>query len=56
MLARRLTCIACDAPFDMPAEGLAPKRPDLGRVNRLYDETGIGVNLRRQAERIADLY
>ncbi|MGH8130188.1 MAG: 5'-3' exonuclease [Steroidobacteraceae bacterium] len=56
MLARKLTGIACDAPFEHPASGLRPGLPDLGAINALYDEAGIGTALRRQAERIADLY
>lgn len=54
MLARRLTGIACDAPYDRPAAGLKPGTPDLGAINALYDEAGIGMALRRQAERVAD--
>jgi DNA polymerase-1 len=55
MLARRLTEIACDAPVERPDTGLRPTRPDLGNINALYDEAGIGMALRRQAERVADL-
>jgi len=55
MLARRLTGIACDAPVERPKTGLVPVAPDLGDINALYDEAGIGVALRRQAERVADL-
>jgi 5'-3' exonuclease len=55
MLARRLTGIACDAPVERPATGLRPASPDLGAINALYDETGIGMALRRQAERVLDL-
>jgi len=55
MLARRLTGIACDAPLARPATGLRPTPPDLGTINALYDEAGIGTALRRQAERVADL-
>ena len=55
MLARQLTGIACDAPYDRPASGLKPNTPDLGAINALYDEAGIGMALRRQAERVADL-
>ena len=55
MLARQRTGIACDAPFDMPKSGLRPARPDLGRINALFDEAGIGMALRRQAERVAAL-
>ena len=55
LLARRLTGIVCDAPIKQPSTGLRPTRPDLGNINALYDETGIGMPLRRQAERISDL-
>ncbi len=55
MLARRLTGIACDAPIDAGA-GLRPAKPDLGAINALYDEANIGMGLRRQAERLADLH
>ena len=56
MLARKLTGIACDAPIDDPESVLAPRRPDLGAINALFDEANIGTALRRQAERIADLH
>ncbi len=56
LLARRLTAIACDAPMADPEFVLRPRRPDLGRINALYDEANFGSALRRQAERIADLY
>jgi 5'-3' exonuclease len=55
MLARQLTEIACDAPVERPANGLRPAKPDLGTINALYDEAGIGMALRRQAERVSDL-
>jgi 5'-3' exonuclease len=54
-LARKLTGIACDAPFDNPERSLRRSRPKLGDINALYDEADIGTALRRQAERIADL-
>ena len=56
LLARRLTGLACDAPIVEPESWLRPRRPDLGRLNALYDETGFGPALRRQAERLADLH
>ena len=56
MLARQLTGIACDATFDRPATGLRPQPPDLGAINALFDSAGIGTALRRQAERVSDLY
>ena len=55
MMARRLTGIACDAPVDRPESGLRPTTPDLGTINALFDEAGIGMALRRQAERVSDL-
>jgi len=55
MLARQLTGIACDVPVDRPPTGLRPQAPDLGAINALFDEAGIGTALRRQAERVSDL-
>ncbi len=55
MLARRLTGIVCDAPIDHPATGMRPSPPKLGEINALYDEAGIGMALRLQAERVSDL-
>ena len=53
-LARRLTGIALDAPVrDGP---LDPVGPRLGEINALFDEVDFGMALRRQAQRIADLY
>ena len=56
MLARQLTGIATDAPIDPTVGAMSPKRPDLGDINALFDEADIGMALRRQAERISDLY
>lgn len=55
-LARRLTGIACDVPIDDAEKYLRPVKPDLGAINALFDEANIGMALRRQAERVADLY
>jgi 5'-3' exonuclease len=55
MLARQLTGIACDAPVEQPSCGLRPQTPDLGAINALFDTAGIGMALRRQAQRVADL-
>ncbi len=55
MLARRLTGIACDAPYERPESGLRPVAPDLDAINALFDEAGIGHALRRQAERVSAL-
>ena len=56
MLARQLTGIACDAPIDRAEERLQPVAPKLGEINALFDEAGIGTALRRQAERVSDIY
>lgn len=53
-LARRLTGIAFDAPVEDVS--LAPARARLGELNALFDEADFGMALRRQAERIADIY
>jgi 5'-3' exonuclease len=55
ILARKLTGIACDAPLERRESGLRPTAPDLGAINALYDEAGLGMALRRQAERVSDL-
>jgi len=55
VLARRLTGIACDAPIEETESGLRPRQPDLGRLNALFDRAGVGMALRRQAERVSDL-
>jgi MauM/NapG family ferredoxin protein len=56
LLARRLTGIACDVPIDDVETGLQPSAPKLGEINALFDEAGIGTALRRQAERVSDIY
>ena len=56
MLARKLTGIACDAPIEEAETAMQPSAPKLGEINALYDEAGIGMALRRQAERISDIY
>ena len=56
MLARQLTGIACDAPIEDAENLLQPSAPKLGDINALYDEAGIGTALRRQAERVSDIY
>jgi 5'-3' exonuclease len=55
-LARRLTGIACDAPMVDIEKLMQPSPPKLGEINALFDEAGIGVALRRQAERVSDIY
>jgi len=55
-LARRLTGIACDAPMENIETLMQPSAPKLGEINALYDEAGIGTALRRQAERVSDIY
>jgi len=54
-LARKLTGIACEVPMERPATGLKPVAPNLGAINALFDQAGIGTALRRQAERVSDL-
>ena len=56
MLARRLTGIACDAPIEDAEAAMQPSAPRLGEINALFDEAGIGSALRRQAERVSDIY
>ena len=56
ILARKLTGIHCDAPIDPIQKDLSPQYPDLGAINAFYDEVNIGTVLRRQAERISELY
>ena len=56
MLARRLTGIACDAPIENAETAMQPSAPRLGDINALFDEAGIGMALRRQAERVSDIY
>lgn len=56
MLARQLTGIACDAPIDDAETAMQPSAPKLGAINALFDEAGIGTALRRQAERVSDIY
>lgn len=56
LLARRLTGIACDAPIDNAEQLMQPSAPKLGEINALFDEAGIGTALRRQAERVSDIY
>ncbi|MGI9248146.1 MAG: 5'-3' exonuclease [Woeseiaceae bacterium] len=56
MLARRLTGIACDAPIENAELAMQPSAPSLGEINALFDEAGIGMALRRQAERVSDIY
>lgn len=55
-LARRLTGIACDAPMPDAETLMQPCAPKLGEINALFDEAGIGMALRRQAERVSDIY
>ena len=56
VLARKLTGIACDAPIENAEAAMRPSVARLGDINALFDEANIGMALRRQAERVADLY
>lgn len=55
-LARQLTGIACDVPIENAEALMQPAAPKLGEINALFDEAGIGMALRRQAERVSDIY
>tara|TARA_B100001063_G_C16736648_1_gene542395 strand:- start:605 stop:1510 length:906 start_codon:yes stop_codon:yes gene_type:complete len=55
-LARQLTGIACDAPMVSVEQLLRPSIPKLKEINELFDETGVGTALRRQAERVSKIY
>ena len=52
-LARRLTVIACDMPFEFSLEMLRRRKPDLDALGDFYDRHRFGAALRRQAERLA---
>lgn len=56
ILARKLTGIACDVPIENAEAAMQPSAPRLGEINALFDEACIGTALRRQAERISDIY
>lgn len=56
ILSRKLTGIACDAPMENVEALMQPSAPRLGEINALFDEAGIGTALRRQAERVSDIY
>ncbi|MEM1173830.1 MAG: 5'-3' exonuclease H3TH domain-containing protein [Pseudomonadota bacterium] len=56
MLSRRLTGIACDVPIDDTESLIRPSGPRLGELNALFDEADFGMALRRQVERVADIY
>lgn len=55
-LARKLTGIACDAPMSDVEQLLRPSAPKLEEINNIFDEAGIGTSLRRQAERVFEIY
>jgi 5'-3' exonuclease len=53
-LARRLTRIACDMPFEFESSDLERRAPALDALGAFYDHAGFGAMLRRQAQRIAE--
>ena len=53
-LSRELARIRCDAPMEANESTLQRKSPALEELFALYDETGFGPSLRKQAERIAE--
>lgn len=54
LLARQLTEIACDMPLDASLQSLQRRKPDMQRLDDVYDAAGFGRLLRNQAERIAN--
>jgi DNA polymerase I len=52
-LARRLTEIACDMPFDVGRDDLTRRAPDMTGLTAFFDRHNFGPMLRRQAERLA---
>lgn len=55
-MSRQLTQIRYDAPVESHEEALARQMPDLDGLNSIYDGVGFGDGLRRQAQRIMDMY
>ncbi|MBC8027325.1 MAG: exodeoxyribonuclease IX [Steroidobacteraceae bacterium] len=54
-LARRLTEIACDMPFEVGRADLTRRAPDMSGLTAFFDRHNFGPMLRRQAERLASL-
>ncbi len=52
-LARRLTEIACDMPFEVGRADLTRRAPDMPGLTAFFDRHNFGPMLRRQAERLA---
>jgi DNA polymerase I len=52
-LARRLTEIACDMPFEVVRADLTRRAPDMSGLTAFFDRHNFGPMLRRQAERLA---
>lgn len=51
-LARRLTGIVCNIPFEFTLEELKPRPPDAARLEAFFDTHGFGNILRQQVRRI----
>jgi DNA polymerase-1 len=52
-LARRLTEIACDMPFEIGRAELTRRAPDMTGLTAFFDRHNFGPMLRRQAERLS---
>lgn len=52
-LARRLTEIACDMPWEISRRELTRRAPDMASLNAFFDRHNFGPLLRKQAERLA---
>ena len=55
-ISRQLTQIRYDAPVESHEEALARQVPDLEGLYSLYDGVGFGDGLRRQAQRIVNMF
>ena len=55
-MSRELAQIRYDVPVETSERALARQLPDLDDLNSIYDGAGFGKGLRRQAQRIADMF
>ena len=55
-LSRELARIHCDVPMNVDKASVRRRAPALEALNAIYDATGFGQSLRRQAQRISDQY
>ena len=52
-LARQLTEIACNMPWEVSRQELTRRAPDMAGLNAFFDRHNFGPLLRKQAERLA---